>query len=172
MPAIRAATADDALAIAQVHVACWHEAYAGLLPEAVIAARTVAAREAMWRRILTEAGPAGIFVADDDGTLIGFGACGPQRSAELSDFDAEIGTLYLRSARHGRGLGRALMQAMFRDLRERGFAAASLWVLDGNDGAMRFYERLGGVRVGERTETDEHGTFRDIAYGWRDLVLT
>ena len=42
------------------------------------------------------------------------------------------------------GVGRALMSAVARDLLARGHASATLWVLEGNGSARRFYEALGG----------------------------
>jgi ribosomal protein S18 acetylase RimI-like enzyme len=43
----------------------------------------------------------------------------------------------------GLGVGTALMQAAFRDLAEDGFDEVTLTVTDGNDGAVRLYQRLG-----------------------------
>ena len=45
--------------------------------------------------------------------------------------------LYVRAEVYGNGVGRALFQVAI------GSASAYLWVLDGNDRAIAFYERQG-----------------------------
>ena len=85
---IRRARPEDAGAIAAVHVAAWREAYAGLVPAEALAALSVEARTAFWRRILGAPDPAvatAAFVAcAPDGAVLGFGSCGRQRMAESS----------------------------------------------------------------------------------------
>ena len=46
---LRPATEADAANLAQVHVQAWREAYAGMIPDAVLAALNPAQRAAMWR---------------------------------------------------------------------------------------------------------------------------
>lgn len=64
-------------------------------------------------------------------------------------------------------MGRGLMCIMAEELvdRGRGRTGAALWLLRGNDPARTFYERLGGVLVGERPDA----TPAEVAYGWIDL---
>ncbi|WP_313545757.1 hypothetical protein [Leifsonia aquatica] len=54
VPAItgRAATADDALGIAQVHVTSWREAYARQLPDDLLAGLDVQRRAQLWTGII------------------------------------------------------------------------------------------------------------------------
>lgn len=168
---IRPATPADAASIAQVHVTTWRQSYAGLLPDAMIATHTVASRTALWQQILTApAGPGSgtVMVAEDASGIIGFGACGPQRTPELQQrgYSAEIGALYVLADAQGRGVGTALMAALARALRQQGHDAVSLWVLHTNTHARRFYEWRGGEVVG----ATGYGSPRpEVAYGWRDL---
>jgi len=170
---IRPAGLDDAPAIAAIHAAAWRETYAGLLPAAMIAALTVETRLAVWTRILgdPDSGTA-VEVAEGPAGLVGFGSCGTQRSAELAadGFDGEVSAIYVLRAAQRRGTGGALMAALATHLRQSGHRAASLWVLHDNAMARRFYERLGGVVVGERAEQREQATLVEVAYGWRDLA--
>ena len=171
---IRPAGLDDAPALAALHVATWRETYVGLLPDAMIAAHTVEMRMAIWTRILGDrASGTGVAVAAGPVGLVGFGSCGAQRSAELAAdrFDGEVSAIYVRRAAQRRGTGTALMAALAAHLLESGHRAASLWVLRDNAMARRFYERLGGVVVGERAEHREQGTLVEVAYGWCDLAV-
>ena len=171
---IRAATGDDAAAIAAVHVASWREAYAGLMPETMLNGLSVSDQTARWVRILGQAerpeGP-GVFVAEHDGDLVGFASSGSQRDPNLlaQGFTGEITAIYVLQDMQGRGAGRRLMAAMVNDLQGSGHDAASLWVLRENLRARRFYERLAGVIIGEKQDHRDAVTFTEIAYGWRDL---
>lgn len=166
---IRLATPADAGAIAQVHVLCWQETYAGLLPAAVIGRHTAESRAAQWRATL-ERDPrlSDVFVADGNDAVVGFVASGPRRGDTLKQ-DAEIYALYLLRAHQRRGLGRVLCKAAALRLRERELGSAAAWVLRENGPARRFYECIGGRLVGERTATEGGATLVEVAYGWDDL---
>lgn len=170
----REAKPVDAAAIGALHVASWRETYAGLLPEAMLAALSVEARTAMWSRIIGDPGAFGdaaLFVAEEDGSILGFGSCGRQRDAALAEagYGGEIGAIYVRRGHQNRGAGRAIMRALARALSDRGHEAASLWVLRENKPARHFYEALGGEVIGQRQEEQPGASFVELAYGWRDL---
>ena len=169
---LRRATPEDAERLAALHVAAWRETYAGLLPESVLAAQSVAARAAMWTEILgNPTAETSAWLVENGATPAGFGACGRQRDAGLSaaGFEAEIGALYLLRAHQGRGLGRALMQAMAAEMRARGHTTIALWVLRENTTARAFYRHLGGEEVAEKQDRRGTATLTELAYGWRDL---
>jgi GNAT superfamily N-acetyltransferase len=50
---------------------------------------------------------------------------------------------YAMVSERGQGVGRALMEAACAVMRELGADEVMLYVLDGNESALRFYERLG-----------------------------
>jgi ribosomal protein S18 acetylase RimI-like enzyme len=172
MATLRKATGHDAEQLGAVHVAAWKETYTSLLPEEMLSALTVEHRSAMWAHIL--ANPAAsddtvVFLAEDQGTIIGFGACGRQRDERLSaqGFDAEIGAIYVLRSHQHQGIGQDLMRAMAAELQSRGFTAVALWVLRENAAARRFYQHLGGEIVGEKEDQRGDTTLVEAAYGWR-----
>jgi GNAT superfamily N-acetyltransferase len=168
----RIAGPADAPVLGALHVASWRASYAGMLPDAMLAELSVEARAAMWGVILGNASAgATVHVAEEGGQTIGFGCCNPQRDATLATqgFGGEIGAIYVLAASQGKGVGRMLMHRMARTLLDQGLGAAALWVLRDNRVARLFYERLGGVVVGERTEQEYEAVLVEHAYGWRDL---
>jgi ribosomal protein S18 acetylase RimI-like enzyme len=168
---IRPAAASNCRAIAEVHVACWREAYGGLLRKAMIERQGVDDRETQWRRTLERDPPlSDVFVAEHHGTIVGFVASGPRRGDALKQ-DAEIYALYLLRAHQRRGLGRGLCKAAVLRLRERGLRSAAAWVLRENEPARRFYEAIGGRIIGERAMTDAGATLVEVAYGWDDVEI-
>ncbi len=169
---IRPATAADASAIATVHVASWREAYEGLVPAEVLAELSVEQRTERWRAILTDLASSprsAVFLAlAEDGSPAGFASCGLQRSEVLakSAYKGEFSAIYILKSAQRRGVGRRLMAFMATTLLSRDIETASLWVLRNNFPARRFYEAMGGRKIGVE------GLWRgipEVAYGWRDL---
>lgn len=172
---IREAVAGDAVAIAQVHVQCWREAYAGIVAQETLDAMSVDDRSQRWARILETrlADPAFcVFVAEKDGAIVGFGSVASQRDTALAEqgYAGELTAIYLLAAHHGSGAAQRLIGAMVAHLIGAGIATASVWVLEDNLRARRFYEKMGGqfLRTERRERRDT--TLSEAAYGWRDLT--
>jgi ribosomal protein S18 acetylase RimI-like enzyme len=139
---VRAATAEDAAAIARVHVETWHVAYRGLLPEDEIRSVSVEQRQGFWKGELAKSGPGKVDVAEDGAGIIGFCSYGPTRDKDASGA-AEIYAVYVHPDNWRRGAGRLLCERARRAAGERGHDALTLWVVKGNERACRFYERIG-----------------------------
>jgi GNAT superfamily N-acetyltransferase len=173
--ALRKANQTDAAAIGALHVTSWRETYSGLLPSKMLAELSVDARTAMWAEILgkpEDFGCAAVFIGEDNGRTVSVGACGENRRDQaLSDigFSGEIGAVYVLRSHQCRGVGRSMMAAMAHELLVAGHTSAYLWVLRQNDPARTFYEKLGGVIVGEKTDQQPGMTLVEDAYGWRHL---
>lgn len=151
MVELRDATSADARAIATVHVTSWRAAYRGLLPDGVLAALSVSDRERIWSEALTAAPPrTRIVVATTATAAIGFAATGPpfDPADRTNPTLGDLYSLYLDPVVWGRGIGALLHAAALDRLRLCGFAHAGLWVLDGNERALRFYYRHGWTDTG------------------------
>jgi ribosomal protein S18 acetylase RimI-like enzyme len=139
---VRAATPDDAGAIARVHVEAWRVAYHGLLPGAEIRKITLEQRAAFWKSELARPGPRKVDVAEDAAAAIGFCSYGPTRDSNAAAA-AEIYAVYVHPDNWRRGAGRRLCERAAVAAAERGHDAITLWVVKGNERACRFYERIG-----------------------------
>jgi GNAT superfamily N-acetyltransferase len=131
---IRRAEPPDAEALTRLHLDCWDDAYAGLMPQEILDARRddVPARVERWRQILANGFTS---VAEHETGLIGFVSAGPPR--ELPNLDIQLYALYVRAPWWGTGVGHALFASAVGD------RSACLWLLEGNERAIRFYERQG-----------------------------
>lgn len=80
------------------------------------------------------------------GEVVGYAAC----SEEFSFWDGRhylhMDCLYLAEGARGHGLGAALMDAVTDLARERGLGHVEWQTPDWNEGAIRFYDRLGAMR--------------------------
>ncbi|MFE6615297.1 GNAT family N-acetyltransferase [Amycolatopsis sp. NPDC057786] len=160
MATIRPATVEDAWPIAEVNVRSWQSAYQGLLPELYLRDLSVEGRAARWQRTLADPANQGdILVLVEDGTLLGFTA--------VDRIRGELRAIYLDPDRWGMGLGKMLLDTAVAALRESGHREATLWVLDTNERAQRFYAAGGWVPDGA-TKTDtmpgEDVTLSEVRY--------
>lgn len=116
-----------------VHWKSWQETYAGLAAEEYLSRWTLERCQENARRW-----PDNTLVAKDGERVIGFVCCG--KNGELSDC-GEVYALYVLREYQGRQVGYRLMRAAMEQIRE--YPKVSLWVLRGNEKAIRFYERYG-----------------------------
>lgn len=167
--AVRPARAEDAAGIAQVEAAAWRDAYAGLLPEPVIAVHADPERRHAWRRRLGASGPELAFVAEDKDGVVGFASFGPTRdaAARRAGYTGEVYTLYVLPERQRLGLGRALFTEARDCLIASGRFGVMLWMLkDGPAGP--FYRRLGGRALWRRPTRLLDHPIDEVAFGWRE----
>lgn len=163
---IREAIAEDAAAIAHVHLASWKTTYPGIIPQAYIDGLRVEDGIARWQERLDGHGPLTL-VAEDASGIFGFASGGPTIHP-VEGFDAELGAIYLLASHQGRGAGRALVEGTAERLEQQGFVSLVVWALRDN-AACRFYERLGGVRVAEQTIEIGGVALPEVAFGWPDI---
>ena len=167
--AIRPATDADVLPMARVHIVSWRETYPGLLPQPMLQRLSISNEAIRRQRMLDRprvSGASFAFVAEQQGSIVGYGSCNEQRTQVLHHrgFTGEVSELYVLRAAQGLGGGSGLMGAMASALLDRGHEAISLWVLEQNGPARRFYQRIGGRLIAEKPSN-----FVEVAYGWRDL---
>ena len=140
---IRRALTTDAAAVGHIHVESWSVAYRGIMPDGVIAKTDLAYRTRFWAvRIADREWP--VFVIEVEGKAIAF--CQMIPSQDLDDDPKRVGhitSLHVLPHLRGRGYGRVLMDHVLDEFRRRGFAEVTLWVLEENRSARRFYEKHG-----------------------------
>lgn len=100
---------------------------------------------------------AAVVVAEMEGEVVGFVSIGPSREEDGTG-RGEVLAIYLLPEQWGQGIGRELMEAALDQLRQMGFREATLWVLDTNERAWRFYE-AGGWVVDRATKQDNSRGF-------------
>jgi ribosomal protein S18 acetylase RimI-like enzyme len=168
---LREARRGDELAVAELHVRSWQEAYRELMPAEFLAAldpRERAARYTFESRDETVPTTVLAVVSEEGERIVGFVTFGPSRDADTVGL-GEIYALYVDPDWLRGGVGRQLMAEARRRLRERGFDAAVLWVLKGNDRARRFYEGEGWSPDGATRVEQPYGILSNVARFRRGL---
>lgn len=167
---IRPAAVEDARALAQVHVASWHETYRGLVPDIYLDSLSVEERTERWRGRLggADAGAFTLVAEDDAGRVVGFATGGPEREGDPV-YTGELYAIYLLQTAQRTGLGRRLVQAVTERLLAMGHTSMLVWTLATNP-SRGFYERLDAHYVRAATITIGGVDLEDVAYGWTDIT--
>lgn len=142
---VRPATAKDARPIAETHIATWQATYDGLMPGDYLKSITIEKRLSFWREAIEFSDPQ-ILVATHGESVIGFVAFDRSRDPGSKSSTGEIWALYVLPAYWGQGVGLALWDGAREGLIEEGCTQVTLWVLLGNERAMRFYEHGAGFK--------------------------
>jgi len=143
-------TAATCAGRAFVHYTSWEETYRGLMPDEFLNARTLQGCEEIARESLGNP----TLVARVGEEIIGFCCWLPAARDFVSVPDAcEVTALYLLRTWHGRGVGKALLQAALAELDKTAHRRpVVLFVLKGNDHAIEFYKRQGFAFTGKTLE--------------------
>ena len=135
--------------MAEVHIATWRAAYAGVFPDDYLAGLDHDRFTNTWETNIADAAATtnqGVthLVGEIDGVVRGILTVGPFRDrSEDSDPSGELWMINLHPDAHGSGLAKVLHDRGLDRLRSDGHHRAALWVADANRRARRFYEREG-----------------------------
>jgi GNAT superfamily N-acetyltransferase len=134
---IREACSDEAEALASIQQDASLAALAHIFPPELYPYPIAEIRQ-RWRDALADPAIA-VLVAEESATTIG-----------VVGYRAEwLDGLYVEPSWWSRGIGRTLHDEVLDRLRSRDSARCHLWVLEHNDRARRFYERLGWRENGD-----------------------
>jgi ribosomal protein S18 acetylase RimI-like enzyme len=168
---IRRATEADLQAVAEIHVASWRDAYKGVVPETVLAGRSVDGALPGWRSTFAEY-PANITVAcAQDGGIRGFCCAGPVvDAAKNAPFEFEIYGLHVSPNSRQRGIGASLLREALARARDReGMDSAIVWTLKDLKLSQKFYQREGGKQVKSGVWSFGGIALPEVGYGWTNL---
>ncbi|HEU5161088.1 MAG TPA: GNAT family N-acetyltransferase [Streptosporangiaceae bacterium] len=168
---IRAARRDDMAAVAAV--------FAHYVSDTVVTFEEIAPTVADWRRRLTELTERGLpfLVAEIGGEVVGFAFAGPWRGKPAYRYSVED-SVYLAPGWTGKGLGRALLDALLARCRAAGVRQVIAVIAAGPDGGERdeaasaaLHRAFGFAEAGRlRGVGRKHGRWLDTILMQRDLT--
>jgi len=175
---IRAGIGTDANAVARLHVHAWQDSYRGIMPDDVLDNLDMDQRKRMWTGLMENPGQMYFYVAEvlprpeeaatRKPVVAGVISGGPPRQYGQA-FPTTIYALYVEPKVHRRGLGKRLLLRGFQHVLDDGHNAVALAVLEDNTEAIRFYEAMGGERVGYTYGVLANTAVRTALYGWSDV---
>lgn len=108
-------------------------------------------------------------VAELEGEVVGYAYATAFNERPAYRWSTSV-SVYIGESAQGRGVGRALYEALFARLRERGYRMACAGITLPNPASVSLHERLGFERVGVNREIGwKHGAWHDV--GWYQLEL-
>ncbi|HEX8624445.1 MAG TPA: arsinothricin resistance N-acetyltransferase ArsN1 family B [Allosphingosinicella sp.] len=155
---LRAATPDDAAAIAEI--------YAPFVSGSAVSFETEPPGEAAMRARIEAGGALYPWLVGEaeDGSLLGYAYATRFRDRPAYRFAVET-SVYLRADAVGGGLGRRLYEPLLAILESHGFTQAIAAITLPNEASVRLHERLGFERA---------GTYRQVGWkfgAWHDVGL-
>jgi phosphinothricin acetyltransferase len=160
---IRDASADDAAACAAV--------YAPYVTDTAITFEyeppTVAE---MTRRIAAAQRAHAWLVLEDDGRVVGYAYAVPVKERAAYRWACEV-SVYLEQGRRRSGGGRALYEALFERLAERGYRTAIAVMTLPNEASAGLHRALGFELTGTQRRIGwKHGAWHDVAWLQRTIA--
>jgi phosphinothricin acetyltransferase len=106
--------------------------------------------------------PAPRLVARDGDRIAGFCALTPYSKRHVYRGVGDL-SVYVAASHRGRGVGRALLEALIRESEALGFWTLQAGIFPENEASIALHEALGFRLVGRREKIGElHGVWRDV----------
>ena len=144
---IRPGVVSDAAELANVHLNSWRESYQGIVPESYLSRLPLSFRGRLkfWEYLFNEAQDSVTFVAESaENGIVGFSSVGEARDPDYEGW-GELAAIYLLNQFKNKGVGKALLDIAFENLKARDFKKYYCWVLENNP-TIHFYEKSGAKK--------------------------
>jgi L-amino acid N-acyltransferase YncA len=110
------------------------------------------------------------FVLEDSGRVVGYAYGGPMHRRAAYRWSCEV-SVYVESGRRRSGAGRALYEALFARLAERGFRTAIAGMTLPNEASAGLHEAMGFEQIGVYRDIGwKLGAWHDVAWMQRPLA--
>ncbi|MEV6285551.1 N-acetyltransferase family protein [Kribbella sp. NPDC051770] len=162
---IRDAVLEDAAACAAI--------YAPYVRETAISFETEppSTEQLAERIVAAQKAHAWLVLEDNAGQVVGYAYGGPMKERAAYRWSCEV-SIYLELGRRRTGGGRALYEALFERLTERGFRTAIAGMTLPNDASVGLHAALGFEPIGTYRKIGwKHGAWRDVAWAQRTLAV-
>lgn len=164
---VRIAKPTDAPAVGVVQSAVWTQAYAGRVPDEVVALFEAPAFAKAWRESLANP-PAGVhrlLVARAGEQVVGFAAIGPNQDPDGTPTLGEVTAIGVHPGARRQGHGSRLLNACVDTLRGAGAEDVAIWVLADDEATRAFLVQSGLVPDGafrDRVVSPDGDTLREV----------
>lgn len=162
---VRPAIVDDIEAFEAVRIATWKACFRGIVSDKFLDGLTLPPHRIQRCRIaIRDVERSSVMVACAGDDIIAMGLAEPARDEDLAADVGEIRALYVHPDWQGRGVGRALLDALTTALGACGYRAAVFWTLRDLPPTRRFYEANGWAFDGAEDTPDWHGPVHLVRY--------
>lgn len=82
----------------------------------------------------------------------------------MDNVDCELMALYVKPSLKYNGIGTKLFEYVTEGLKKKNKTTMILWCLKDNEPSKKFYTKMGGMLVGERTFEKASKTYYEVAF--------
>lgn len=160
---IRYATCADAETLGEIHASSWKIAYKNIVPDEVLDNITIEKRKKFFEKALTEGWEEDAILYKDN-VAVGLICIGKCRDTDKPISTGEIWGIYLHPNYWNQGIGKDLMTWGLNELKGRNYKEITLWVLEENISARKFYEKMGFKHDGTVKEINIGNSLNEYRY--------
>lgn len=153
---IRLANIDDAIFMSVIHAESWKKAYQGLLPDEYLKG----IKDDRWVNMIIRGlkdKSMKAWVASAEEKIIACACIGDSRYPTYAH-QLELISIYVLPEYWHSGAGSLLMNKVLEYAAENDYNEVGLWVLTGNNQAIKFYEKFGFINNGDTLSRTLGGT--------------
>lgn len=150
---IRIATKEDAKNLAILKHKVWDQTYRGIYSDDIIDKFDYKKAKENFINIINN-NKISLYVVETSNELVGYMDVGiPIRT--FSDYEQEIGLLYLRKDFQQKGIGRELFNLGYNEIKKNGYIRFFISCNKYNTNARKFYEKMGGQLIAEDEDNED-----------------
>lgn len=160
---VRKVKEEDIEAIVDIQMSGWRKAYKRIVDNEYLRSMN---REEKIKKNKERFGLNLCIVAVDNDEVVGFCRYGEVMNPEIlpQGYDSEIYALYVKTDRLYQGIGKAMVKYVMNELKER--HKMIIWCLRDNYSARKFYEKMGGKIVAEKTIQIGDKEYDEVGFGY------
>ena len=172
----REANINNVGGIVKVKVDTWKTTYKGIISNEYLQNLSYDENELKWKkRFMDQNNKSIIYVAETENQkIVGFALANLEKFnpivylPQAEKFIGELGAIYVLKEFQDKRIGTKLVQLVVEYLLKHGIISMIVWVL--RDNLYRsFYEKLGGIYIGEQFIEIGRTKYVEVAYGWYNI---
>lgn len=159
---IRKVKYDDIEKIVDINIKDWKRGYKGIIDDAILDNLNRNEKIEKWRKHYNIGN---VVVAEKNGEILGYCRYEDNSVYENTDIDSEIIAIYVDYDNICKGVGKALLEYVINDLRDKNKIKMIIWCLEENRNGRKFYERMGGKLIQEEKYFEKDGKkYKEVGY--------
>ncbi len=157
------ATKKHATEMGFIHSCSWKKAYAGIIPDEIISEFTPEKRSEIFLNVIDTQSEE-YYLFKIDAQPVGIASLSKSHEKNAPNYVGEIYSIYFHPNYWGTPITQTAFQFCVDRLKTLGFTHVTIWVLDENIRAKKFYEKNGFIFDGHSEEIEIGIKLREIRY--------
>lgn len=147
---IRNIKKEDIPQVVDIQILGWQTAYKGIIDDSYLNSMNREERIELRNKDFDQGG---FIVAESNNEIVGFSRYVNNNffSPKTPEVDCELTALYTKPNLKGCGIGTKMFQYVLNEFKKQNKTKMIIWCLKENYPARKFYEKMGGKIIGEKT---------------------